>query len=113
MLLLGVGPDGHVASLFPEQPALYDDRAVVAVHGAPKPPPTRVSLTLPTIALADEVWLVVAGADKAPAVRMALGGAGEVQIPAAGARGRRATRWLLDRAAAAEIPTDFPRPASP
>ncbi|WP_298322568.1 6-phosphogluconolactonase [Haloactinopolyspora sp.] len=113
VLLLGVGPDGHVASLFPEQPALYDDRPVVAVHGAPKPPPTRISLTLPTIALADEVWLVVAGEDKAPAVRMALGGAGEVQIPAAGARGRRATRWLLDRAAAAEIPADLPRPASP
>lgn len=113
VLLLGVGPDGHVASLFPEQPALYDDRAVVAVHGAPKPPPTRISLSMPTIQAADEVWLVVAGEDKAPAVRMALSGAGTMQIPAAGARGHRATRWLIDHAAAAEVPADLARRASP
>src|SRR5690606_28445270 len=57
--LLGVGPDTHVASLFPEQPALYEEeRSVVAVHGAPKPPPTRVSLTLPAIRSAAEVWLL-------------------------------------------------------
>lgn len=104
VLLLGVGPDGHVASLFPEHAALYDDRAVVAVHGAPKPPPIRVSLGFETIGLADEVWLVVAGDDKAPAVRMARSGAGSTQIPAAGVRGRHVTRWLLDRAAATDLP---------
>lgn len=113
VLLLGVGPDGHVASLFPEHPALHDERPVVAVRGAPKPPPTRISLSLPTIQSADEVWLVAAGAEKAAAVRMALGGSGPVQIPAAGARGQRTTRWLLDRAAAAELPPNLPRPASP
>lgn len=113
VLLLGVGPDGHVASLFPEHPALHDDRPVVGVRGAPKPPPLRVSLSMPVIRSADEVWLVVAGADKAPAVRMALGGSGPVQIPAAGAQGRRATRWLLDRAAAAELPAGLDRLASP
>lgn len=113
VLLLGVGPDGHVASLFPEHPALHDDRSVIGVRGAPKPPPTRISLSLPTIQSADEVWLVVAGEDKAPAVRMALAGAGPVQVPAAGAHGRRATRWLLDRTAASQLPPGLDRIASP
>jgi 6-phosphogluconolactonase len=114
VLMLGVGPDGHVASLFPEKPALHEtQRSVVAVRGAPKPPPTRISLTLPAIRSAREVWLIVAGAEKAPAVRMALSGAGPMQIPAAGAVGRARTLWLLDRAAAAEVPPSLARLASP
>jgi 6-phosphogluconolactonase len=113
VLLLGVGPDAHVASLFPEEPALYEERSVVAVRGAPKPPPTRISLTLPTIRSAAEVWLVVSGEDKAGAVRLALSGAGEVQVPAAGARGRQRTMWLLDRAAASQLPPGLERIASP
>jgi 6-phosphogluconolactonase len=113
VLLLGVGPDAHVASLFPEEPALYEERSVVAVRGAPKPPPTRISLTLPTIRAAAEVWLVVSGEDKAGAVRLALSGAGEVQVPAAGARGRQRTMWLLDRAAASQLPPGLERIASP
>lgn len=104
VLLLGVGPDGHTASLFPGQPGVYDERAVVAVHGAPKPPPTRISLTFASIAAAKEVWLVVSGADKAAAVAMALGGAGRVQVPAAGVHGRQRTLWLLDAPAASRIP---------
>jgi len=113
VLMLGVGPDGHVASLFPERPALHDDATVVAVRGAPKPPPTRISLTLPALRRAREVWFVVSGADKAQAVRMALSGAGEMQIPAAGVHGRARTLWLLDRDAAAEVPAGLSRPASP
>jgi len=113
VLLLGVGPDGHVASLFPEHPETYDDRPAVGVRGAPKPPPIRISLTFPSIRAATEVWLVVAGADKAPAVRMALEGAGEHQIPASGARGVKRTLWLLDRAAAAQLPRGLERIASP
>jgi 6-phosphogluconolactonase len=111
VLLLGVGPDGHVASLFPEKPALYEeDRTVVAVHGSPKPPPTRISLTLPAINSAREVWLCVGGDDKASAVRLALSGAGPIQIPAAGVRGQDRTLWLLDRAAAKELPPDLRSP---
>ncbi|MDF5753716.1 6-phosphogluconolactonase [Spongiactinospora sp. TRM90649] len=106
LLLLGMGPDGHVASLFPESPALYDERPVVAVHGSPKPPPTRISLTMPSIRAAREVWVVAAGEEKAKAARLALGGAGVMQIPAAGARGGR-TLFLLDRAAAAKIPPEL------
>lgn len=113
VLLLGVGPDAHVASLFPEEPALYEERTVVAVRGAPKPPPTRISLTLPAIRSAAEVWLVVSGEDKAGAVRLALSDAGEVQVPAAGARGRQRTLWLLDRAAASQLPPGLERIASP
>lgn len=109
--LLGIGEDGHVASVFPGSPAVYEvDRAVVAVRGAAKPPPIRITLTLPAIRCAGEVWLVVAGSDKAVAVALALGGAGEVQVPAAGVTGRRRTLWLLDRAAAAKLPRDFAPP---
>jgi 6-phosphogluconolactonase len=105
VLMLGVGPDTHVASLFPELPAVREtERTVVGVHGAPKPPPTRISLTLPAIRAAKEVWLLAAGEDKAGAAALALSGAGEVQVPAAGARGRSRTLWLLDAAAAAELP---------
>lgn len=111
ILMLGVGPDGHVASLFPEQPALYErDRTVVAVHGAPKPPPTRISLTMPELSRAVEVWFVVSGEDKARAVRLALSGAGEMQIPAAGPKGRSRTLWLLDEDAAAEVPKNIRPP---
>ncbi|MFI6264101.1 6-phosphogluconolactonase [Micromonospora sp. NPDC051006] len=104
VLMLGVGEDGHVASVFPEHPVHYESRPVSAVRGSPKPPPVRTTLTLPTINTAEEVWLVASGADKARAVGMALAGAGSVQLPAAGVRGVSRTLWLLDRAAAADVP---------
>ena len=104
VLLLGIGPEGHTASIFPESPAAHDERPVFAVRDCPKPPPIRVSLGFSAINAADEVWLVVAGEEKAPAVARALGGATPVELPAAGVRGRRATRWWLDAAAAGELP---------
>jgi 6-phosphogluconolactonase len=111
VLMLGMGGEGHTASVFPHSPAVYEtERTVVAVHGCPKPPPTRVSLTLPAIRRAAEVWIMTTGEAKAAAVAMALGGAGEVAIPAAGAQGRRRTRWLLDRAAATKLPRDLVPP---
>lgn len=113
VLMLGVGEEGHVASLFPGQPALYDTRPVVGVHGSPKPPPTRITLTFPAIRAANEVWLVAAGTAKAAAVRLALSGAGEIEVPAAGALGRQRTLWLLDRAAASQLPSGLSRIASP
>ncbi|MGW6391860.1 6-phosphogluconolactonase [Streptomyces sp. NPDC055103] len=113
VLMLGVGPDTHVASLFPELPAVREtERTVVGVHGAPKPPPLRISLTLPAIRAAKEVWLLAAGEDKAKAAAIALSGAGEVQAPAAGAYGRSRTLWLLDAAAASELPRSLYPPAS-
>jgi 6-phosphogluconolactonase len=104
LLLLGVGEDGHVASIFPEQPAAYESRLVSAVRGSPKPPPVRLTLTLPAINTAEETWLIAAGAEKAGAVGMALAGAGPVQLPASAVRGIDRTLWLLDRAAATEVP---------
>lgn len=101
VLLLGVGPDGHVASLFPGQTTLdVTDRTTAGVHDSPKPPPDRVSLTFPAIEAADEVWLVVSGPDKADAVARALGGGDPHDVPAAAAKGRARTLWLLDVAAA-------------
>uniref|UniRef100_UPI0016526D86 6-phosphogluconolactonase n=1 Tax=Streptomyces sp. WAC05950 TaxID=2487419 RepID=UPI0016526D86 len=75
-------------------------------------PPTRISLTLPAIRAAREVWLLAAGEDKAGAVSIALGGAGGVQAPAAEAYGRSRTLWLLDRAAAAKLPAGMYPPVS-
>ncbi|XTZ15682.1 6-phosphogluconolactonase [Micromonospora echinospora] len=107
VLLLGVGEDGHVASVFPEHPVHYESRPVSAVRGSPKPPPVRTTLTLPAINTAEEVWLIASGSDKAPAVHMALDGAGPVQLPAAGVAGVGRTLWLLDRAAAADVRPRF------
>jgi 6-phosphogluconolactonase len=109
VLMLGIGPEGHVASLFPGMPALYDERPVVAVRGSPKPPPIRLTLTLPSIQAAREVWILASGAEKADAVAMALSDAGPVQVPAAGARGRQRTLFLLDSDAAAKVPPQIGR----
>ena len=97
VLLLGVGEDGHVASLFPGLPGVSATGIVCPVRDSPKPPPVRLSLTLPTINTAAQVWLVAAGPDKAKAVGQARSGA---DLPAARVRGTDATLWLLDRAAA-------------
>ena len=104
VLLLGMGPEGHTASIFPGSPAVSDERPVFAVRDCPKPPPTRISLGFPALNSAEEVWFVVAGEGKAEAVAQALAGADPAQLPAAGVHGRRATRWLLDAAAAGKLP---------
>lgn len=111
--VLGMGPDGHVASLFPEHPSLHATGTVTGVRGAPKPPPERVSLTFAALRASTEVWFPVAGDDKAAVTAMALGGAGEQQVPAAGAHGSRRTLWLLDRTAASRLPGGLARPSSP
>lgn len=104
VLLLGVGPDGHCASLFPEHPGVHDESGpVIAVRNSPKPPPNRISLSFPGLAAANEIWFVAAGTGKAEAVALALSGAGRVQVPSAGPRGRFRTLWLVDRDAAAHI----------
>ena len=105
--LLGMGPDGHVASLFPEHPSSYADGRVIAVRDSPKPPPDRISLTLEVINASTEVWFLVSGEDKAAAAAMALQRTGPVQVPAAGVSGRERTVWLIDRAAAAQLPRDL------
>jgi 6-phosphogluconolactonase len=104
VVMLGVGPDGHVASLFPGSPQLdVDDRVAVAVHDSPKPPPERVSLTYGALNRAAEVWFLVSGEGKAGAVARALGGADPHEIPATGVQGQERTLWLLDEAAASRL----------
>jgi 6-phosphogluconolactonase len=103
VLLLGIGPEGHTASIFPGSPAAADGRPVVAVRDCPKPPPTRISLGLSAINTAEEIWLVVAGEGKADAVARGVAGAAPEELPAGAVRGTRATRWLLDAAAAARV----------
>lgn len=103
--LLGMGAEGHINSLFPDTAAVREDtRLVVGVPDSPKPPPRRITLTLPAIRRSREVWLVVAGESKAEAVAAAVGGADPVAVPAAGATGREQTVWLLDEAAASLLP---------
>src|SRR5262245_10050963 len=102
--LLGMGPEGHINSLFPDTPAVREmSELVLGVENSPKPPPQRITLTLPAIQRSREVWLVVSGAGKADAVAAAIGGAKPVEVPAAGAVGRDATVWLLDEDAASKL----------
>lgn len=98
VVLLGMGPDGHVASLFPGRTELaVRDRDTVAVTASPKPPPERISLTLPALNRARSVWLLVSGAAKADAVARALT---QGDLPAAQVAGHADTIWFLDRDAA-------------
>jgi 6-phosphogluconolactonase len=102
--LLGMGGEGHVNSLFPHTPAVREnERLVVGVIDSPKPPPRRITLTLPAVRRSREVWLIVSGSAKADAVAAAVGGADPDDVPAAGAVGREATVWLLDEEAASKL----------
>jgi 6-phosphogluconolactonase len=104
VVMLGVGPDGHIASLFPGFPQLdVDDRIAVGVTGTPKPPPERISLTFAALNRARSVWFLVSGDGKAAAVAQALGDADRHDIPASGVTGHEETIWFLDRPAASSL----------
>ncbi len=112
IMFLGVGPDGHIASLFPGHDEIrITDKTVVPVRNSPKPPPERLSLTLPVIQSADRIWMVLAGADKASAIGLALAGASIDEVPVAGAQGRKRTVFFVDREAAAEVPESLIAPS--
>jgi 6-phosphogluconolactonase len=102
LVLLGMGPDGHTASLFPGRTDVLSSADALGVEDSPKPPPARVTMTVPRLSRTPEIWFVAAGADKADAVTEALTtGVDVVAVPAAAPHGRDLTVWWLDRAAAA------------
>lgn len=105
VVMLGIGPDGHVASLFPGFPQLdVDDRVAVAVTGSPKPPPERISLTFGALNRTRALWVIASGEGKAEAVAAALDVEGTVHdTPARGAHGRHETTYFLDREAASHL----------
>jgi 6-phosphogluconolactonase len=103
LALFSIGEDGHVASLFSDHPSISETGRVAGVHNSPKPPSERVTFTLPTINTATEIWILGSGPGKATSVARALSPDGS-RLPAARVHGRQRTLWLLDRAAAANMP---------
>ena len=108
IMFLGVGPDGHIASLFPgRNGSINVPSTVIGVRDAPKPPPLRLSLTLHALNSADRIWMVLAGAEKASALGLALAGASRDEVPVAGIKGRKRTVFFVDQAAAGQVPQNL------
>lgn len=105
LVMLGMGPDGHVASLFPGFDQLHEtERPCVEVFGSPKPPPERITLTFPALNHSKQVWFLVSGDGKAEAVARAFSDGTIDDTPAVGAHGTDRTLWLLDNPAASQLP---------
>ncbi|MEO0024477.1 MAG: hypothetical protein RL196_918 [Actinomycetota bacterium] len=102
VVFLGIGPDGHIASLFPGKTLPASGVAIIAEHDSPKPPPARLSFTYEALNSAHQVWFVVSGADKADAVEVAFGDKPS-SLPVGRVAGRDATLWFIDEAAAASL----------
>lgn len=113
VVLLGIGVDGHTASLFPRQPALRERRRAVVAVGHPGQPPfvPRLTLTLPALASSRQVSFLVAGPEKARPIARVFRSFphGDVRLPASLVRSQGPTLWYLDEAAAAELPASVAR----
>jgi 6-phosphogluconolactonase len=108
LTFLGVGRDGHIASLFPHMQGIREnDLTVIGVQNSPKPPAERISLTRWVLNSSERIWLVVSGTDKASALGLALAGASRDEVPVAGIRGRHYTDFFVDGEAAAEVPENL------
>ena len=100
--LIGMGPDGHICSLFPGRVDLEEPSPILAIRNSPKPPPQRITVSMPVMRACGEVWLTTAGSAKADALGRAFAGASPLEIPVAGILSST-TRVYLDEAAAARI----------
>jgi 6-phosphogluconolactonase len=103
VLMLGIGPDGHCASLFPGRPEVRSSALVLPVTDSPKPPPERVSLGMSALRKAAHVVFVATGEGKAEAVAASVQGEPVEATPAAGPRGTLGTTWYVDEAAASAL----------
>lgn len=106
VVLLGMGPDGHIASLFPGHAALGSARWVEVVRDAPKPPAQRLTMTLPLLLRAGHIFLAAFGAEKAPALARALSGDGALPVASLLARAQRST-VLVDASLAEQLPAHY------
>ena len=100
--LIGMGPDGHICSLFPGRIDMDEASPILAIRDSPKPPPQRITVSMPVMRACGEVWLTTAGAAKADALGEAFAGASPLEIPVAGILAP-STRVFLDEAAATQI----------
>ena len=98
LMLMGMGPDGHIASLFPRSKVGYFSSSVVAEPDSPKPPPQRLSFNYEQINQAKEIWFTVAGSDKAEAVATVFGD-DPTSLPAGQISGKEKTVWYVDQTA--------------
>ncbi len=103
VLMLGIGPDGHCASLFPGRGEVDSDAVVLAVRDSPKPPPVRITMGMATLRRARHVVFVATGEEKADAVASSVAGGDLRETPAAGPRGLESTTWYVDDSAAARL----------
>ncbi|XP_061358185.1 probable 6-phosphogluconolactonase 4, chloroplastic [Gastrolobium bilobum] len=105
LMLLGMGPDGHVASLFPGHPLVEENKKwVTFIKDSPKPPPERITFTFPVINSSAYIALVVTGAGKADAVHSALGRSqNSDKLPAAMVSPEGELKWFLDKGAASKL----------
>lgn len=106
--ILGVGPDGHIASLFPDRDEILNTTdTVLAVRDSPKPPPERLTFTRPVINASQRVWMLISGAEKAGALGLILAGASYANVPASGAKGTHRTIIITDEEAAQGVPPEL------
>jgi 6-phosphogluconolactonase len=98
LAFVGMGPDGHICSLFPGKPTPAAGVRVIAEHDSPKPPPQRLSFTYEAVNDVDQLWFVVAGSDKAPAVFQVFGD-DPTSLPAGRVHGKIKTIWFVDQTA--------------